>query len=168
MAVTICSQCPNPRYGRSRLCRQCLRPIQAAMMREHRKRNNEANVCRDCGSPRDTIHGHCLKCLKRHRRLTKEFKQRNKLKCFEAYGGPQCSCCGETTIEFLTIDHLNDNGAEHRREIGMEGQGGHRFYGWLKKHNYPPGYQVLCHNCQWGKRLCGVCPHVKKRRKSLR
>jgi hypothetical protein len=19
----------------------------------------------------------------------------------------------------------------------------------------------LCHNCQWGKRICGVCPHQR-------
>ena len=79
-----------------------------------------------------------------------------KLKIFNAYGGPICTCCGETTINFLCIDHMNGGGQEHRRTIG----GGHWFYQWLEKNRYPTGYQVLCMNCNWGKRMNhGICPH---------
>jgi hypothetical protein len=30
----------------------------------------------------------------------------------------------------------------------------------LKKHNFPGGHQILCWNCQQGKRFNnGICPH---------
>lgn len=69
-----------------------------------------------------------------------------------AYGG-KCACCGETEIGFLTIDHVNGGGAKHRREIK------NHIYGWLKKHNYPPGFRVLCWNCNCAIGALGVCPH---------
>jgi hypothetical protein len=45
------------------------------------------------------------------------------------------------------MDHIDGNGL---RKVGM--QGGKQFYYWLKKQGYPPGFQVLCMNCQWIKR----------------
>lgn len=59
---------------------------------------------------------------------------------------------------FLTIDHIDNRGAEHRRTIGT---GGDALVRWLKKNNFPPGFQILCWNCQWGKRIVGTCPHQK-------
>ena len=55
-----------------------------------------------------------------------------------------------TNIWSLTIDHINNDGAEERRRIGRKF--GYAFYSWLKKHNYPEGYQDLCMNCQFQKR----------------
>lgn len=79
---------------------------------------------------------------------------------FNAYGGYVCKCCGETTPEFLTLDHINNDGAEHRKIIGS---GGNNLLQWLKKNSFPPGFQVLCWNCQWGKNLSGICPHQRER-----
>ena len=81
-----------------------------------------------------------------------------------------CECCGETNIMFLTIDHTDNDGAEHRRKIiGADYNrtkrgdlSGRQFYSWLKKNNYPndPKLQVLCYNCNCGKAANkGVCPH---------
>jgi hypothetical protein len=76
---------------------------------------------------------------------------------FAAYGGYKCVCCEETEVKFLTIDHIDDNGAAHRRSIGS---GGSRLYRWLRKHNFPSGFQVMCLNCNLGRyRNNGVCPH---------
>lgn len=36
---------------------------------------------------------------------------------------------------------------------------GSRFYVWLKKNNYPPGFQILCYNCNCAKGHFGYCPH---------
>lgn len=82
---------------------------------------------------------------------------------FNAYGGMKCACCGETTEMFLTIDHINNDGASHRRAISNSPDNGKgaNIYGWLKKNNYPPGFQVLCMNCNHGKaRNGGICPHI--------
>jgi len=71
-----------------------------------------------------------------------------------AHYGEACACCGEDTPLFLTIDHVNNDGADHRREIGR------RLYGWLVSHGFPEGYQTLCYNCNSGKHLNGgKCPH---------
>lgn len=80
----------------------------------------------------------------------------NKLKAFAAYGSV-CSCCGETDPMCLAIDHINGGGNAHKREIGHGIDG---IYSWLIKHNFPSGFQVLCHTCNQAKQLNGnVCPH---------
>jgi len=66
---------------------------------------------------------------------------------------PSCECCGELHIEFLTIDHINGNGAKHRLKIGPH------INRWLIKNNFPPGYRVLCFNCNCSLGHCGYCPH---------
>jgi len=73
-----------------------------------------------------------------------------------AYGGSVCACCGETDIRFLTIDHVDGDGAQHRKLIG----GGGNTYKWLRQNGYPSGFQVLCYNCNMGRyRNGGICPH---------
>jgi hypothetical protein len=78
---------------------------------------------------------------------------------FEAYGGYKCNCCGESEPMFLSIDHIDNNGAEERKS-GQYAGSGYGFYRWLRKSGFPPGYQVLCMNCNTGKhKNGGVCPH---------
>lgn len=74
---------------------------------------------------------------------------------YAAYGGYRCACCGETTEAFLSIDHINNDGANHRRDVERR-----KLYKWLKRHSYPEGFQILCMNCNFGKaRNGGICPH---------
>ena|SRR5688572_18963266 len=75
-----------------------------------------------------------------------------------AYGGA-CSCCGERQPLFLDLDHVNNDGAEHRREVGNNTQ----VMLQLKAQGWPKvRVQLLCCNCNQGKaRNGGVCPHVK-------
>jgi len=89
----------------------------------------------------------------------KESCYRNRLKVLSHYSGGsvKCACCGECHIEFLVIDHINGGGHRHRREIGAKSSP--MFYNWLKKNNYPDGFQVLCHNCNSSKGFYGYCPH---------
>jgi hypothetical protein len=78
-----------------------------------------------------------------------------------AYGGA-CACCGETIPEFLAVDHIHEDGSEHRKAIGGTG----RLYEWLKKNNFPKDrFQLLCWNCNRGKSICGQCPHVAMRKR---
>lgn len=77
-------------------------------------------------------------------------------KAIEHYGG-KCACCGATLFEFLTIDHIDGHGNQHRREHG--GDSATNFYLWLEKNNYPDGFQVLCWNCNCSKGIYGFCPH---------
>lgn len=86
----------------------------------------------------------------------KDYHRKIKLEVLIHYSGnpPKCECCGETIIDFLTMDHINNDGAEHRKKVG------NGLYSWLKKNNYPEGYRVLCFNCNCGRSINnGVCPH---------
>jgi len=73
-----------------------------------------------------------------------------------AYGGA-CACCGEPETAFLTIDHVNNDGAKHRKTI----KAGQPFYRWLEKQQYPQNdFRLLCWNCNSGRaRNGGRCPH---------
>lgn len=86
--------------------------------------------------------------------------RRHRLTALQAYGGekPACVCCGETVLLFLSLDHVDGGGRKHRQETGGGG-----FYIWLQRHDYPAGFQVLCHNCNLGRQLNGgTCPHQER------
>lgn len=88
----------------------------------------------------------------------KVYRDAVKDEVFAAYGGYKCVCCGESNKRFLTIDHINNDGHIHRKEINS--RGGVGIYNWLKREGFPPGFQVLCYNCNMGKaRNKGICPH---------
>lgn len=80
---------------------------------------------------------------------------------YAAYGN-RCKCCGEANVGFFTIDHVFNDGKEHRREVGS----GEQFYLWLWRNKFPEGrFQLLCWNCNMGRaNNGGVCPHVKLRK----
>jgi predicted restriction endonuclease len=78
-----------------------------------------------------------------------------------AHYGHRCACCGETENRFLSIDHINNDGAEHRRQSKL--QAGNPMYRWLKKNNFPQDFQLLCHNCNMAKGFYGQCPHEESR-----
>ena len=66
-------------------------------------------------------------------------------------GSVSCTICHEKRMACLSIDHINGGGNKHREDIKI--RGGSEFYRWLKKESFPPGYQVLCMNCQCIKRI---------------
>ena len=90
----------------------------------------------------------------------KEWNQRIKVEVFSHYskGKPECACCKEKELGFLCIDHINGDGAKHRREIKKGGVG---MWRWLRENGYPSGFQVLCFNCNFykGHYTNKVCPH---------
>lgn len=89
----------------------------------------------------------------------KKNNQDRKMKVFEHYGGrpPKCACCGEKTVQFLSIDHINGGGNRHRKEIGV----GKSMYPWIVRNGFPEGFQILCFNCNMAKGFFGSCPHLK-------
>jgi hypothetical protein len=70
--------------------------------------------------------------------------------------GSKCACCGEDDHRFLSLDHVQNDGNEHREHLVC-----HQIYGRAKREGYPSDkYQVLCYNCNMGKSTNGgVCPH---------
>lgn len=89
-------------------------------------------------------------------------RERYKLKraCLLAYSvtdPPSCACCRETEEVFLTLDHIEGGGNADRRSRGHKG--GTQAYRELKREGFPPGFRVLCWNCNFAYHLLGVCPH---------
>ncbi|MDY7101563.1 MAG: hypothetical protein S0880_10285 [Actinomycetota bacterium] len=72
-----------------------------------------------------------------------------------AYGG-RCACpqCPETNPAFLTLDHENRDGKEHRKRVGSHTYADLRRRGWPKE-----GFRLLCWNCNAMTRHGQPCPH---------
>lgn len=60
----------------------------------------------------------------------------------------KCQHCGNDDARILQIDHINGGGGVHRKQTGSS-MGN---YYWIIKNNFPPGFQILCPNCQMIKR----------------
>ena len=96
----------------------------------------------------------------RYNEIQTERRLALKLEAFDAYGGAVCSCCGESLLEGLSLDHVNGNGAKHKNPSGRK-FGGKDLYAELKRLGYPPGYQVLCQTCNFAKGTERECPHKR-------
>lgn len=81
-----------------------------------------------------------------------------KVLLFYSQGRLECACCKVTERAFLCLDHINGGGTRERKEGG----GATRLYYRLVSEGYPPGYQVLCWNCNSAKHYSGKCPHQNK------
>ncbi len=102
----------------------------------------------------------CKTCISNK---NKEFQQKTKYNIIknlqskkdllEAYGN-KCNCCGCDIWQFLTLDHVNNDGnIERANIIGSQ-------YDNIKRAGYPKDkYQLLCMNCNYSKGHNGFCPH---------
>jgi len=88
--------------------------------------------------------GHWASVQSQNQELKKEvlthYGKNGKLQC--CWDG-----CVVDDLDVLSLDHLADDGAEHRKHIGT------RIYRWAKSHGFPPVLQTLCMNHQWKKEL---------------
>lgn len=111
---------------------------------------------------------YCRKWAREHKDRIAFYSLQRKLMVLIHYGGnpPKCACCGEYHIEFLTIDHTNGGGEEHRRQIAqsmnLESRrcSGSHIISWIIKNNFPCGFQILCSNCNTakGRNKVRFCP----------
>lgn len=91
----------------------------------------------------------------------KEKKLQKKYRVYNHYSNYdiKCNCCGERRIEFLSIDHVNNDGYEHRKTVRGSG-----LVNWIIINNFPLGFQILCLNCNCAKGKDGehICIHKKE------
>lgn len=77
--------------------------------------------------------------------------------------GSKCSCCAETHVTMLEVDHVNNDGASERREDNRN-----NFRTYQRIRDFPESrtrYQVLCSNCNHSKlRNRGICEHKTEQR----
>lgn len=88
----------------------------------------------------------------------KIFYEAKKRVVLQKYGG-KCSCCDENNPAFLTIDHINNDGAIWRKS-NRNVSTGYGFYNWIIRNDYPKDLRIQCYNCNCGRfRNNGICPH---------
>lgn len=149
-------------------------------------RSNSQKYCPSCRKQRDYKHKRAWwqniskKARKKHNARSRAFyhaltskqlavvradqcklRRALKLEAIAKFGG-KCMCCGEKRYQFLTIDHVDGDGADHREElVGKRGVAPSQWLRKLKKAGWKTDrrLQVLCHNCHNAEDLFGGCPH---------
>lgn len=67
----------------------------------------------------------------------------------------KCQCCGEDHPAFLTLDHVNNDGGEHRRSINCQ-----QIMRQARREKFDRAkWNCLCMNCNFSKGHYGSCPH---------
>jgi hypothetical protein len=133
------------RYAKSGICVPCV----LVAVKEWRSANPEK--CAEYGSSgRKKAHTKLWRANNRARHLRSKrlHTQRLKLSVMTHYGGCKCARCGISDIDVLSVDHIDNSGSKHRLEVPAS-----RIYQWLKRNNFPPGFQVLCMNCNLKKEI---------------
>ena len=130
-------------------------PSTPEYQKEIRKRWKAAGLCSMCGvRPVDRKNRlTCEDCAIRYSTYLRRLKKR----ALDGYGH-KCACCGEIRFEFLSFDHVENDGAKERREKGKKMNSG-SLYRLIIKEGFPKRYQILCYNCNMALAFFGFCPH---------
>lgn len=140
-------------FADTRICSRCKTERPHAAFRKGDQGNVLYPWCRPCTNEVAKARYHADP--ERGKARQKGYRDALRVRVLAAYGN-KCACCGESEPAFLAIDHVNNDGAAHRKSVGN----GDAFYRWLEKLEFPSGFQCLCANCNWGKHVNGgVCPH---------
>lgn len=138
--------------------------------RKRQARKKRAGICSVCSKPAIVGKLKCVRCTELRNRNARKYNRKLKEKFVELYGG-KCNCCGESEISFLTLDHVNEDGAEERRKLSGRDRitQSYSFYRRIIHEGRSDNYQLLCYNCNVGKHHNnGVCPHKLKERELWR
>ena len=142
--------------GGFKTCSMCglTKPLEH-FQRERSRKDGRRNRCKECVATKTAEWRRAHPdCKYGDGRYTREWQKALRGRVLDAYGRV-CACCGEGEARFLAIDHIKNDGAQHRAEIG-----GGSVYAWLAANNFPKeNFQLLCHNCNMAKGVCGECPH---------
>lgn len=114
----------------------------AAYYRKNRKKRKEYAVAYRRSNRAKLTRYEVERCHKDKLLVLTRYGKRRKLCC-------RWHDCGIRDLDMLTLDHINNNGARHREQIGM----GSKMYRWIIKHNFPTGFQTLCGGHQWKKEI---------------
>lgn len=147
--------CRESLLKRSLRCTTCRKKRTTRAKKRYAQRKSE-RLCRHCGQKLDQACVICVKCSAKSTALARQKRKEIQESVLDAYGR-KCNCCGESEKMFLQLDHVNNDGAAHRKQVGQ------RMWHWAAKNEFPDSLQLLCCNCNQGKQLNGgVCPHLSQ------
>jgi len=124
--------------------------------------NSYLRQYKQTGSFKEYKRNHSLNNRAKLNAYTKKSRDKAKRLVFQHYSGatiPFCKCCGTTVPEFLTLDHVNNDGAADRKQKRRTGS---QLCEVLVKEKFPSGFQILCYNCNCSKNKDSFCPGHKK------
>ena len=163
-----CSKCGLVKlaYAHTKVCVDCY----YIRSKKYRDQKIASKICRYCTRRVRGSYTVCTVCRPKHAQASLEWSRANpvarsalgkkshrkaKTDVIARYGG-KCACCGESRIEFMSVDHINGGGSKHRKEIPSN------LYTWLRQQGYPDGFRVLCLNCNLSIGFFGYCPHQRE------
>lgn len=155
----LCLSCRGPAIEGSPLCREC----RIAKTRREKFSRDGAKLegfCRCRKFKPEVGKKFCAECLERGRDAQRRSKAQATTTIINHFDG-KCACCGESLLQFLTIDHVNNDGHIERK---LHNNSGNIEYIRLAKriaaNEVITDRQLLCYNCNLGKaRNGGTCPH---------
>lgn len=150
-ALGLC-HCGQPRGAVLKECDSCVEQRRAKL-----KAWKDAGLCSHCGRVSVENKGRCDTCRGKRRTYTRSLRNR----VLDHYGG-ECECCGVKDREFLHLDHINGDGAHHRRNVSQA-----MLPQWLISKNFPKDFQILCASCNLSKRTGRHCAHVRLSREAV-
>jgi len=174
----MCPRCgKNPKGLTTKLCSDCIQ-YTTSSRQERLNKFRLAGLCM-CGERPLEDKKLCERCRQKVSNanirwradgtgtmLLRRKLQQIKQEVFAGYGN-KCACCGETRQWTFQLDHVYNNGAEHRRSLnnGKSHRNTHKMYQWAVSNKFPNSLQILCANCNFGKALSatGQCPHEIER-----
>ena len=133
--------------------------------------NTGHKSCSKCFDEYHRIYLECITCGNFRRKGTKDGQciscrqQERKLQVYLYYCDDEikCQCCGETEYDFMTLDHINNDGGKRRKESKQESNPVGFILEYYRKYKkYPEDWQVLCMNCNHSKgkkKNNGKCIH---------
>jgi 5-methylcytosine-specific restriction endonuclease McrA len=150
----LCRRCGNPPLPGKTRCEKCHKS-HLSYQNKNKKRLIEQGFCRSCGIRKKLPDkSTCQVCLDNNKKKEKLRYSLLRSEVIKEYGG-HCTCCGKDNSKYLQLDHINNDGKEHRLELSGAQKGG--MYAWAKRNNFPAILQLLCADCHQAKTSHGGC-----------
>jgi hypothetical protein len=168
LTEVVINNLPVKNYQETKTCNQCklLKPIWGFFLDKNEKFNcyYYSNKCLVClyenkikwnRQNKDKVKIQNKKSNQKRKiniRVQKrEYRAKVKAKVFNYYKAV-CSYCGESRVNCLVVDHVNNNGIEERKVI----KNNTTLYNKIIKEGFPKSYQILCRNCNWKKFILAI------------
>jgi hypothetical protein len=150
-----CIRCGAERANGKSRCERC-HELHLGYQHKAKAKHKADGLCHSCGKePRVEGRVNCDACaITAGEREAQRYKAMRE-KVLIMYGRA-CNCCGSGVEKYLQLDHINNDGAEHRKEVLSVERGG-SFWAWASRNYHPEILQLLCANCHQAKTIGSPC-----------
>lgn len=144
--------CMDHKNNDGHVNRECITKIYVNIIKTNQIRDDLQILCSNCNASKMFNYGICIHNLNSYSNKRNKYRMNRKKKVIELYGG-KCACCGISEHDFLSIDHINNDGHNDRHS---------NFYQKLLKTTKRDDLQILCWNCNTSKLILGQCEHINR------